>query len=169
MNTGEPVATESGHDWFGGGPSEKDQVNWHLVGGLPYGTPGSASGLGKRAGSNPGTAPQADSTDEIAVDLLVTRSAISGASSSLTCGFAGRGDRICAFDRAAGGLRCSGQLALARIIEPVGTLDSLLMLEIGVSAPPYRTVLWRLPVYARASWRWQLAVILTGYQLAGSQ
>ena len=36
MNTGEPVATESGHDWFGGGPSEKDQVNWHLVGGLPY-------------------------------------------------------------------------------------------------------------------------------------
>jgi len=27
------------------------------------GTPGSASGLGKRARSNPGTAPQADSTD----------------------------------------------------------------------------------------------------------
>ena len=21
---------------FGGGPSERDQVNWHLVGGLPY-------------------------------------------------------------------------------------------------------------------------------------
>jgi len=27
------------------------------------GTPGSASGLGKRARSNPGTAPQADSTE----------------------------------------------------------------------------------------------------------
>ena len=46
MNTGEPVATESGHDWFGGGPSEKDQVNWHLVGGLPYVTSGPASGGG---------------------------------------------------------------------------------------------------------------------------
>lgn len=44
------------------GSSEKDQVNWHLVGGLPYGTPGSASGLGERVSSNPGTAPQADST-----------------------------------------------------------------------------------------------------------
>jgi hypothetical protein len=62
MSTGEPAATESGHGWFGGGPSEKDQVNWHLVGGLPYRTAGSASGLGKRTGSNPGTAPQADST-----------------------------------------------------------------------------------------------------------
>jgi hypothetical protein len=73
------------------------------------------------------------------------------------------------FDRATGGLRCSGQLAPARIIEPVSKLDSLRVLEIEVSAPSYRTVLWRLPVYARASWRRQLAVILTGYQLAGSQ
>ena len=24
------------HARFGGGPSEKDQPNWHLVGGLPY-------------------------------------------------------------------------------------------------------------------------------------
>ena len=64
MNTGEPVATESGHDWFGGGPSEKDQVNWHLVGGLPYRTAGSARGPGKRAGSNPSTAPRAYSAAE---------------------------------------------------------------------------------------------------------
>jgi hypothetical protein len=35
------------------------------------------------------------------------------------------------FDRAAGGLRCSGQLALARIIEPVSKLGSLRVLEIG--------------------------------------
>jgi len=48
MNTGEPVATESGHDWFGGGPSEKDQVNWHLVGGLPYVQHGSGRGRRKR-------------------------------------------------------------------------------------------------------------------------
>ncbi len=27
---------------LGGGPSEKDQHHWHLVGGLPYLTPGSA-------------------------------------------------------------------------------------------------------------------------------
>jgi hypothetical protein len=73
------------------------------------------------------------------------------------------------FDRAAWGLRCSGQLALGGVIEPVSTLDSLWVLGIGVSAPPYRIVPWRLPVYARASWRRQLAVILTGYQLAGSQ
>jgi hypothetical protein len=43
------------------GPPEKDQDNWHLVGGLAYGTAGSASGPGERAGSNPGTAPQAGS------------------------------------------------------------------------------------------------------------
>ncbi len=36
MSTGEPAATEIGHGWFGGGPSEKGQANWHLVGGLPY-------------------------------------------------------------------------------------------------------------------------------------
>jgi len=40
VSTGEPEATESGHVRFGGGASEKDQLNWHLVGGLPYGTPG---------------------------------------------------------------------------------------------------------------------------------
>jgi hypothetical protein len=41
MSTGEPDATESGHVRFGGGSSEKDQVNWHLVGDLPYGMSGS--------------------------------------------------------------------------------------------------------------------------------
>ncbi len=39
MSTGEPDATESGHVRFGGGPSEKGQANWYLVGGLPYRTP----------------------------------------------------------------------------------------------------------------------------------
>ena len=41
ISTGEPDATENGHVRFGGGPSEKDQPNWHLVGGLPYRTAGS--------------------------------------------------------------------------------------------------------------------------------
>ena len=36
MSTGEPDATEIGHVRFGGGSSEKDHVNWHLVGALPY-------------------------------------------------------------------------------------------------------------------------------------
>lgn len=44
MSTGEPDATEIGHVRFGEGPSEKDQVNWHLVGGLLYRTAGSARG-----------------------------------------------------------------------------------------------------------------------------
>ena len=35
---------ESGHVRFGGGPSEKDQHHWYLVGGLPYGTSGSVGG-----------------------------------------------------------------------------------------------------------------------------
>jgi hypothetical protein len=61
VSTGEPDATESGHGWFGGGPSEKDQLNRHLAGGLPYRTAGSASGLEKRASGNAGTALQADS------------------------------------------------------------------------------------------------------------
>jgi hypothetical protein len=48
MSTGEPAATEIGHGWFGGGPSEKDQVNWHLVGGLPYIKSGSAGGRAEK-------------------------------------------------------------------------------------------------------------------------
>jgi hypothetical protein len=46
MSTGEPDATEIGHVRFGGGSSEKDQVNWHLVGGLPYVTFGSVGARG---------------------------------------------------------------------------------------------------------------------------
>ena len=50
---------EIGHVRFGGGPSEKDQHYWHLVDGLPYHTPGSEGGPGKRTGGNTGTAPGA--------------------------------------------------------------------------------------------------------------
>jgi hypothetical protein len=48
MSTGEPVATESGHGWFGGGSSEKGLVNWHLVSDLPYGPRGSAGGRAEK-------------------------------------------------------------------------------------------------------------------------
>src|SRR5262245_14132885 len=74
MNTGEPDATEIGHVRFGGGPSEKDQVNRYLVGGLPYRTAGSASGPGKRTGRNPGTAPRAYSALGVRVPPSAPRS-----------------------------------------------------------------------------------------------
>ncbi len=44
------------------GPSEKDQITWHLVGSLPYGTPGSGGGPGKPTRGNTGGAPRADPT-----------------------------------------------------------------------------------------------------------
>jgi hypothetical protein len=58
------------------------------------------------------------------------------------------------FGCAAGGDEVFRQLVLARIIEPASKLDSLRVLEeTGVSAPSYRTLLRRLPVYAKDSWR----------------
>jgi hypothetical protein len=49
-------------------------------------------------------------------------------------------------------------LVLARIIEPVSKLDSLRVLEeAGVAVTSYRTVLRRLPVYAKDSWRQKLS------------
>jgi hypothetical protein len=50
------------------------------------------------------------------------------------------------------------QLVLARIVEPVSKPGSLRVLEeAGISAPSYRTLLRRLPAYARDSWRQQLS------------
>ncbi len=67
------------------------------------------------------------------------------------------------FGPAAGGYEVFRQLVLARIIEPASKLDSLRVLEeTGVSASSYRTVLRRLPVYAKASWRQQLAAACAG-------
>jgi hypothetical protein len=68
------------------------------------------------------------------------------------------------FGRAAGDDQVFRQLVLARIIEPASKLDSLRVLEeTGVSAPSYRTLLRRLPVYAKASWRQQLAAACAGH------
>ena len=58
MSTGEPDATESGHVRFGGGPSEKDQVTWHLVGGLPYCLLGSEGGCAEKARTHTGPGPR---------------------------------------------------------------------------------------------------------------
>ena len=52
------------------GPPEKDQDNWNLVGGLPYGTAGSASGPGENGpGAIPAPRPPAGSTVFAAVDV----------------------------------------------------------------------------------------------------
>jgi hypothetical protein len=49
-------------------------------------------------------------------------------------------------------------LALARVVEPVGKLDTIRVLKkIGVSAPDYRTIRRRLPVYTIEEWRQRLA------------
>ena len=55
-------------------------------------------------------------------------------------------------------MRCSGQLVLARIIEPVSKLDSLRVLEeAGLAGPSYATLKRRLPVYAKEAWRQKLS------------
>jgi hypothetical protein len=65
---------------------------------------------------------------------------------------------VLGFDRATGGDEVFGQLVLARIIEPTSKLDSLRVLEeAGIDPPAYRTLTRRLPVFAKESWRQQLA------------
>ena len=59
---------------------------------------------------------------------------------------------------AAGGDEVFRDLVLARIIEPASKLDSLRVLdEAGVAAASYRTVLRRLPAYAKEAFRQQLS------------
>jgi hypothetical protein len=70
----------------------------------------------------------------------------------------GRGYRVLGFEQATDGDEVFELLVLARIIEPTSKLDSLRVLEeTGVTPPSYATVKRRLPVFARASWRQQLA------------
>lgn len=62
------------------------------------------------------------------------------------------------FDAAVEGDAVFQALVLARIIEPASKLDSLRVLtEAGITAPSYRTVARRLPVFAKKSWRQALA------------
>jgi hypothetical protein len=66
---------------------------------------------------------------------------------------------VLGFAAAAGGDEVFRQLVLARIIEPTSKLDSARVLEEvgGIDPPSYRTLLRRLPVYARDAWRRQIA------------
>ena len=62
--------------------------------------------------------------------------------------------RVLGLDDATRGDQVFFDLVAARIIEPVSKLDSLRVLEeAGVAAASYRTVLRRLPAYAKDSWR----------------
>ena len=65
--------------------------------------------------------------------------------------------RVLGFEAAAGD-PVFRDLVLARIIEPTSKLDSARVLEeVGVSAPAYRTVTRRLPVFAQEDFRRKLA------------
>src|SRR4051795_4141559 len=66
--------------------------------------------------------------------------------------------RVLGFERATGGDEVFRDLVLARIIEPTSKLDTPRVLdEVGVTAPAYRTITRRLPLYAQDSWRDKLA------------
>ena len=60
------------------------------------------------------------------------------------------------------------QLVLARIIEPVSKLDSLRVLdEAGVAAPSYRTLMRRLPAYAKDAWRQEISAACAAHARLG--
>ncbi len=72
------------------------------------------------------------------------------------------------FDRAARGDEVFARLVAARIIEPVSKLDSLRVLdEAGVAAPSYRTLMRRLPVYAKDAWRRKLSAACAAHARLG--
>jgi hypothetical protein len=75
---------------------------------------------------------------------------------------------VLGFGRADGGDEVFRQLVLARIIEPSSKLDSLRVLEeAGISAPSYRTLLRRLPVFAKQAWRQKLAAACAAHARLG--
>jgi hypothetical protein len=78
------------------------------------------------------------------------------------------GYRVLGFDEAAGGDAVFAQLVLARIIEPTSKLDSArVLVETGISAPSYRTLLRRLPTYAKQAWRQKLAAACAAHARLG--
>jgi Transposase DDE domain len=69
---------------------------------------------------------------------------------------------------AAAGDQVFRDLVLARIIEPASKLDSLRVLEeAGVAAASYRTVLRRLPAYAKDAFRQQLSAACAAHARLG--
>jgi hypothetical protein len=79
-----------------------------------------------------------------------------------------RGYERLGFDAAADGDEVFRALVLARIIEPTSKLDSLRVLaEAGITAPSYRTVNRRLPIFAEPAWRQQLAAACAEHAALG--
>jgi hypothetical protein len=73
------------------------------------------------------------------------------------------------FAEAAGGDEVFRQLVAARIVEPTSKQDSLRVLsEVGIDPVSYRTLMRRLPVYARDSWRQRLAAACAAHARLGS-
>jgi hypothetical protein len=76
--------------------------------------------------------------------------------------------RVLGFERVAVGDEVFRQLVLARIIEPASKLDSLRVLEeAGASAPSYRTLMRRLPGYAKEGWRQRLSAACAAHTRLG--
>ena len=75
---------------------------------------------------------------------------------------------VLGFGVAAGGDEVFRGLVLARIIEPASKLDSLRVLEeAGVAVPSYRTVLRRLPAYAKEGFRQELSAACAAHAKLG--
>jgi hypothetical protein len=73
------------------------------------------------------------------------------------------------FAEAAGGDAVFRDLVLARIVEPTSKQDSLRVLgEVGIDPMSYRTVMRRLPVYAKDSWRQRLAAACAAHARLGT-
>jgi Transposase DDE domain len=76
--------------------------------------------------------------------------------------------RVLGLDGATRGDQVFFDLVLARIIEPVSKLDSLRVLEeAGVAPVSYRTVLRRLPGYAKDSWRQKISAACAAHARLG--
>jgi len=72
------------------------------------------------------------------------------------------------FEAATGSDAVFRDLVLARIIEPTSKLDSLRVLsEVGVSTVSYATLNRRLPAFAAASWRQELATACAAHAVLG--
>lgn len=79
-----------------------------------------------------------------------------------------RAYEVLGFDVAADGDEVFKALVLARIIEPSSKLDSLRVIEeAGAAAPSYPTLNRRLPLYAKDSWRQELAAVCAAHARLG--
>jgi Transposase DDE domain len=76
---------------------------------------------------------------------------------------------VLGFDTASGGDEVFRDLVLARIVEPTSKLDAARVLEeVGAAATvSYRTLLRRLPVYAKGSWQAKLSGACAGHAALG--